>query len=281
VNRRRHGGAAPVIAACLALLGACSTPTPASPASASPGAASSTGTAPSNGTPATPRGDTTLTVFAAASLKNTFSEIGETFEQQNPGATVAFNFAGSSDLVAQIIAGAPADVFAAADSTNMTKAIDAGLVAGSPVDFAANTLTIVTPPGNPAAVTTFADLAQTDVAVVVCAPQVPCGAATEELETATGVTLTPVSEESSVTDVLNKVTTGEADAGLVYVTDAAAAGDKVTAVGFPESTTVVNTYPIAALTGAADPASATAFVDLVTGPDGERVLAAAGFEPAP
>ncbi len=219
-------------------------------------------------------------MFAAASLKKTFTEIGETFERQNPGTTVAFSFAGSSDLVAQIIAGAPADVFAAADITTMTKATDAGLVAGSPVDFAANTLTIVTPPGNPAGVAFFADLAQPDVAVVVCAPQVPCGSATEKLETATGVTLTPVSEESSVTDVLNKVTTGEADAGLVYVTDAAAAGDKVTAVDFPESTTVVNTYPIVALTGAADPSSATAFVDFVTGPDGQRVLAAGGFEPA-
>jgi molybdate transport system substrate-binding protein len=220
-------------------------------------------------------------VFAAASLKNTFSQIGETFQQQNPGTTVTFSFAGSSDLVAQIIAGAPADVFASADSNNMTKATDAGVVAGSPVDFATNTLTIVTPPGNPAGVTSFADLAKPDLAVVVCAPQVPCGAATERIETANGVTLTPVSEESSVNDVLNKVTSGEADAGLVYVTDASAAGDKVSTVSFPESTTVLNTYPIATLTGAADPALATKFVELVTGPDGQQVLAAAGFRPAP
>lgn len=253
-----------------AALGACS-----ATGSSTPAASSSVGSA------ATPAGETTLTVFAAASLKTTFTEIGASFENQNPGATVVFSFAGSSDLVAQIAAGAPADILASADTATMTKAAEAGLLAGSPVNFAGNTLTIVTPPGNPAGITAFADLAQSDLAVVVCAPQVPCGAATEKLEAATGVALRPVSEESSVTDVLNKVATGEADAGLVYVTDASAAGERVTAVSFPESTTVVNTYPIAALTGAADPAVATRFVEFVTAPDGQRVLAAAGFGPAP
>ncbi|MGS0688077.1 molybdate ABC transporter substrate-binding protein [Nakamurella sp. GG22] len=292
MRRRRSGAVLAVFAGCLVLLAACSTASPstassstASPSTASPNTAP-TGSAPagsasSSDTAATPSGETTLTVFAAASLKKTFTEIGEMFEQQNPGMRVTFSFAGSSDLVSQIIAGAPADVFASADTSNMTKASDADLVAGSPVTFATNTLTIVTPPGNPSGITGFADLARTDLTLVVCAPQVPCGAAAERLETATGVTLTPVSEESSVTDVLNKVTTGEADAGLVYVTDASAAGDKVTAVSFPEATTVVNTYPIAALTGAANQGSATSFVELVSGPDGQRILAAAGFEPAP
>ncbi|TQF68614.1 molybdate ABC transporter substrate-binding protein [Rhodococcus spelaei] len=218
-----------------------------------------------------------VTVFAAASLNSTFTELGKQFEAAHPGTSVKFNFAGSSDLVAQLNQGAPGDVFASADTANMTKATDAGLVAGTPVDFATNTLTIVTPPGNPAHIATFADLARPGTQVVVCAPQVPCGAATKKVETATGTTLSPVSEESSVTDVLGKVTSGQADAGLVYVTDAAGAGAKVTAVAFPESAGAVNTYPIAALKGAENSTAAQEFVALVTGDDGRKVLSAAGF----
>lgn len=218
-----------------------------------------------------------LTVFAAASLKKTFTELGNRFETDHPGTTVAFNFAGSSDLVAQLAQGAPADVFASADTGNMTKATDAGVVAGSPVNFATNTLTIVTAPGNPKGIASFADLAKPDVQVVVCAPQVPCGSATEKVEKAAGVELSPVSEESAVTDVLGKVMSGQADAGLVYVTDAAGAGDTVTAVAFPESADAVNTYPITVLKDATNPQAAQAFVDLVTGPDGQGVLTAAGF----
>jgi molybdate transport system substrate-binding protein len=219
----------------------------------------------------------TLTVFAAASLKQTFTDLGAAFEKDHPGTTVTFNFAGSSDLVAQLNQGAPADVFASADTKNMTKATDAGVLAGAPVNFATNTLTIVTPPGNPTGIASFADLARPGTQVVVCAPQVPCGAATERIEKATGVTLSPVSEESAVTDVLGKITSGQADAGLVYVTDATGAGDKVTAIGFPESADAVNTYPIAVLKDAADAAAAQRFVDLVTSPAGRHVLAAAGF----
>jgi molybdate transport system substrate-binding protein len=218
-----------------------------------------------------------LTVFAAASLKSTFTELGAQFEKSHPGTTVTFNFAGSSDLVAQLTQGAPADVFASADTNNMTKAVDGGLIEGEPVDFATNTLTIVTPPGNPKGIASFADLARAGTQVVVCAPQVPCGSATEKVEKATGVTLTPVSEESAVTDVLSKITSGQADAGLVYVTDAAGAGDKVTAIPFPQSGAAVNTYPIAALSEALNPAAAQGFVDLVTGPQGLEVLSAAGF----
>ena len=218
-----------------------------------------------------------VTVFAAASLKKTFTELGARFEKDHPGTTVTFNFAGSSDLVAQLTQGAPADVFASADTANMTKAVDAGIVDGAPVDFASNTLTIVTPPGNPARITTFADLAKPGIQVVVCAPQVPCGSAAEKVEKATGVTLAPVSEESAVTHVLGKVTSGQADAGLVYVTDAAGAGDKVTSVPFPESADAVNTYPIAALADAGNGAAAAQFVDLVTGAAGREVLSSAGF----
>jgi molybdate transport system substrate-binding protein len=249
-------------------------------------AACGSGAGPSStsGAPATsaaPGAGGTLIVFAAASLKATFTELGETFEEQNPGTTVTFNFAGSSDLATQIASGAPADVFASADENNMSKAVTAGLVAGSPVNFASNILTIVTPPGNPKGIRGFADLADPDRQVVVCAPQVPCGAATQKVEQSTGVTLTPVSEESSVTDVLNKVQSGQADGGLVYVTDARNAGDKVTEVPFPEASAVVNVYPIATLTGATQPELATTFVDLVSGPEGQRVLADAGFRPAP
>lgn len=218
-----------------------------------------------------------LTVFAAASLQTTFTELGARFEKDHPGTTVTFNFAGSSDLVAQLTQGAPADVFASADTANMTKAVDAGIVDGAPVDFASNTLTIVTPPGNPGQITTFADLAKPGIQVVVCAPQVPCGSAAEKVEKATGVTLAPVSEESAVTDVLGKVTSGQADAGLVYVTDAAGAGAKVTSVPFPESADAVNTYPIAALADAGNGAAAAQFVDLVTGTAGREVLSSAGF----
>lgn len=218
-----------------------------------------------------------LTVFAAASLKSTFTELGTRFENDHPGTTVAFSFAGSSDLVAQLAQGAPADVFASADTANMIKAADAGVVAGSPVDFATNTLTIVTPPGNPKGIASFADLAEPGTQVVVCAPQVPCGSATEKVERAAGVELSPVSEESAVTDVLGKITSGQADAGLVYVTDAAGAGDKVTAAAFPEAVDAVNTYPIAALKNSANPQVAQEFVDFVTGPTGRDVLTAAGF----
>ena len=218
-----------------------------------------------------------ITVFAASSLKSTFTALGAQLEKGNPGTHVKFSFAGSSDLVAQLTGGAPADVFASADTATMTKVVDASLVAGNPVNFATNTLTIVTPPGNPKHLASFADLAKPGTQVVVCAPQVPCGAATKKVEAATGTALTPVSEESTVTDVLGKVTAGQADAGLVYVTDAAGAGDKVTAVAFPEAGGAVNTYPIAVLKGSKNAATAQRFVDLVTGPDGRKVLAGAGF----
>jgi molybdate transport system substrate-binding protein len=190
---------------------------------------------------------------------------------------VTFNFAGSSDLVAQIQQGAPADVFASADENNMTKATDDDLTDGDPQLFATNVLTIVTEPGNPTGITGFADLGNKDLTVVVCAPEVPCGAATNRVEDATGVDITPASEEASVTDVLNKVTSGEADAGLVYVTDATTAGDAVTAVEFPESAEAVNSYPIAALSGSENSELAQAFVEYVLSAEGQAVLTAAGF----
>ena len=218
-----------------------------------------------------------ITVFAAASLKATFTDLAERFEAEHPATTVGLNFAGSSDLVTQITEGAPADVFASADSKNITTLTDAALNAGDPVDFATNVLEIAVPPGNPAGIESFADLANPDVKLVICAPAVPCGAATVTVETAAGVDLAPVSEESAVTDVLGKVTSGEADAGLVYVTDVIGAGDAVEGIGFDESAEAVNTYPIVALDDSAAPDVAQAFVDFVAGATGQKVLAAAGF----
>lgn len=216
----------------------------------------------------------TLTVFAAASLTDTFTELGKEFETEHDGVTVRFSFGGSSDLVSQVQGGAPADVFASADTTNMAKLGDA---ATDPQDFASNTLEIAVPPGNPAGITALADLAKPGLKVVTCAPEVPCGAATQRVVASAHLTLEPVSEEQSVTDVLGKVESGEADAGLVYVTDVKAAGDKVEGVPFAESSGAVNVYPIAALADAKHRLLADEFVEFVLGGRGQQVLAAAGF----
>ncbi len=241
-----------------------------SPLAACGGSDDSSGSTGSSGT-------TTLTVFAASSLTSAFTELGKDFEADHDGVKVTFSFAGSSDLVAQLEQGAAADLFASADTSNMDAAVGDDLVDGDPVNFASNTLEIATPPDNPANVKSFQDLASSDVQVVVCAPEVPCGAATQKMEDVTGVTIKPVSEEDSVTDVLTKVESGEADAGLVYVTDVQAAGDKVAGVTFPESSQVVNTYPIATLSDSKDADLAKEFVALVTGAKGQSTLAAAGF----
>ncbi|MFD7078408.1 molybdate ABC transporter substrate-binding protein [Nocardioides sp. NPDC057577] len=218
--------------------------------------------------------DKELTVFAAASLTDTFTELAEEFEKDHPGVKVTTSFGGSSDLVAQIQDGAPADVFASADTKNMDKLGD---LATDPEDFASNTLEIATPPGNPAKIAGFQDLAKSGTKVVVCAVEVPCGNATAQMEEKTGVDIKPVSEEQSVSDVLAKVTSGDADAGLVYVTDVTAAGDTVTGVEFAESDQVVNTYPISTLDGADDADLAQEFVDLVLSEAGQKVLSDAGF----
>ena len=221
-------------------------------------------------------GTTTLTVFAAASLKGSFEDLAEQFEAAHDGVDVQLSFAGSSDLVAQIQQGAPADVFASADTANMDKLVADDLVTG-PQDFATNTLEIAVPPGNPAGVESLQDLASPDVKLVLCAPEVPCGAASAKVADAAGLDLRPVSEEQSVTDVLGKVIAGEADAGLVYVTDVAAAGDEVEGVEFPEAAEAVNTYPISPVADAEQAALAQEFVDLVLSEDGQQTLAGFGF----
>ena len=222
-------------------------------------------------------GTETLTVLAAASLKEPFTELERQFEAAHAGVDVTISFAGSSDLAQQIVNGAPADVFAAANETTMATVTEAGLADGEPTVFATNTLQIVVPPGNPRRITGFADLAGPNLVLVVCAPQVPCGSATERIERETGVTLRPASEEADVRAVLGKVTGGEADAGLVYVTDVKAAGDQVTGVDFPEAAEAVNRYPIVTVKDGRNPELAREFVTLVLGEGGGEVLAAAGF----
>ncbi|MGH3925197.1 MAG: molybdate ABC transporter substrate-binding protein, partial [Pseudonocardiaceae bacterium] len=199
------------------------------------------------------------------------------FEKANPDADIQFSFGGSSDLAQQIVNGAPADVFASANEKQMSVVSDAQLVEGAGKVFTTNVLTIVVPKDNPKGIQTFADLAAPDVTEVVCAPQVPCGAATEQIEKSTGVTLSPASEELDVRAVLAKVTTGEADAGLVYITDARSAKDQLVQIDFPEARNAINEYFIAALREAPQPQHAKAFVDFILGPDGQQALLDAGF----
>lgn len=219
-----------------------------------------------------------MVIYAAASLKAPFTELAEQFEDQHPEADVILNFAGSSDLVVQITQGAPVDVFASADTDSMDRLAEAGLDVSSPQPFATNTLSIAVAPGNPAGIKSFHDLTDPGLQVVVCAPRVPCGVATENAEKASGTTLSPVSEENSVTDVLGKVESGQADAGLVYITDIqGAARDKVEGVDFPQAAEAVNTYPIAAVGGPDRQDLADAFVESVLSERGQAVLDQAGF----
>lgn len=218
-----------------------------------------------------------LTVFAAASLERSFTVLADQFEDEHPHTRVHLSFAGSSDLAAQIIEGAPADVFASADARTMASVDDAGLVNGDPVPFASNRLQIAVPPGNPASIHNLADVAADDVVSVVCAPQVPCGAAAVVVERAAGIRIHPASEELAVTDVLGKVASGEADAGLVYVTDVLASDGRVLGIEFPESRQAVTNYLAAALTGQGNAGMARAFVEAVAGSAGQSVLRDAGF----
>lgn len=216
-----------------------------------------------------------LSIFAAASLQGAFDELATAFEQRHPSLDVLpVGYDGSATLATQIVEGAAVDVFASADEITMQKVVDAGL-AEDPAPFATNTLALVVPPGNPGDVTGLADLADPDLIVVLCAVAVPCGAASVALLEAQGVTVDADSHEQNVTAVATKVATGEADAGLVYVTDATDADLDTVAV--PGAEDVVNRYPIVALADAAHPAAAAAFVAFVQGPDGQRVLAAYGF----
>ncbi|CAM3807849.1 molybdate ABC transporter substrate-binding protein [Nocardiopsis rhodophaea] len=222
-------------------------------------------------------GRATLTVFAAASLTDTFTELGERFEEAHPGTTVDFNFAGSSTLAQQIDAGAPADVFASANPATMDQVDDGGRTADPPVVFARNTLRIAVPPGNPAGIAGLDDLADPDVTVALCARQVPCGAAARTALDAAGVEVAPSSEEEDVRAALTKVTLGEVDAALVYATDITAADHAVDGIDFAAAGQAVNDYPIAPLSEASEPELARSWIELVRSPEGEKVLRDAGF----
>lgn len=218
-----------------------------------------------------------VVVFAASSLTEAFTEIGAAFEAAHPGSSVTFNFAGSGDLVTQIGQGAPADVFASADESNMTTLTDAGDNGGAPVIVARNTFEIIVEPGNPMGITGVADLAKPDLAVVLCADTVPCGKGAAAILDKAGVAVTPKSYEEKVKGVVTKVTTGEADAGIVFATDVRAAGDRATGVEIPADVNVISKYPIVVTKDAPNAAAAQAFVDFVAEPQGQAVLASHGF----
>lgn len=218
-----------------------------------------------------------LTVFAAASLTETFTALEREFERAHPAVDVRLSFDGSSRLAEQIAEGAPADVFAAADEKSMATVVDAGLAVGEPRVFATNTLTIAVAPGNPKGIDSLDDLRSDELVVVTCAAEVPCGRAAAAVTSKAGMRLTPASEEPDVKSVLAKVSTGEADAGLVYVTDVRSAGAKADGVEIPEASAAVNRYPIAALKESEHAELARQFAEFVLSDDGQRVLERAGF----
>ncbi|MBV6697213.1 molybdate ABC transporter substrate-binding protein [Kitasatospora aureofaciens] len=225
-----------------------------------------------------PKATGDITVFAAASLKETFTELGKKFEAANPGAKVKFNFGGSSSLATSINSGAPADVFAAASPATMKTVTDPGGASGQPATFVKNTLTIAVPKGNPKHITGLNDLTASGVKVALCAKEVPCGAAALTALKAANVNLTPVTLEQDVKGALTKVELGEVDASLVYRTDVKADAGKIDGVDFPEADKAVNDYPIAALAKAPNKDGAAAFVAYVQSPEAKQVLTAAGFQ---
>ena len=250
-----------------------STPSPAStPASGSTAASGSAAAASGNITG-------TITVFAATSLTKAFDKIGAQFEAAHPGVTVKFNYNGSSSLATSINQGAPADVFASAAPKNMNTVTSAGNASGTPQDFARNTGEIIVEKGNPKNINSVSALANPALKVVVCAPEVPCGQVATAIFKNAGVTVKPVSEEQNVGGVVTKVTLGEADAGIVYVTDVKANEGKATGVTIPANQNDTTKYPIAELKDAPNPSAAAAFISYVLGSQGQQVLASFGFAP--
>ena len=220
-----------------------------------------------------------ITVFAAASLTAAFNETGMAFTAANPRAKVTFSFDASSALVTQITQGAPADLFASADTANMDKltAASGAGVSAAPITFATNKLQIIVAKGNPKGITGVADLAKSGLIYVTAAPEVPIGAYAKQVLDKAKVTVTPKSLEADVKSVVNKVTLGEADAGIVYATDVKAAGDKAVRVVVPDDLNVVANYPIAVTKATKNSAAATAFVGFVAGTQGQTILAKYGF----
>ncbi|MGV9674116.1 molybdate ABC transporter substrate-binding protein [Nocardia sp. NPDC003482] len=239
------------------------------------GCGSDDSTAPS---PAADRISGTVTVFAAASLTETFTTLGKQFEAAHPGVKVVYSFGGSSALAEQIRQGAPADVFASAAPANMQQVVDSGDVTAAPATFVSNRLQIAVPKGNPGHITGLADFGRTEPRLALCAEQVPCGAAAKKVFEVAGITPQPDTREQDVKAALTKVTLGEVDAALVYRTDVRAAGDKVEGIAFPEADKAINAYPIAPLAKAPNAAGAAAYVAFVRSDQAKKVFADAGFD---
>jgi molybdate transport system substrate-binding protein len=253
-----------VIAAGLAAiaLAGCSSSAPGSSASSASSSPSTTGA---------------ITVFAASSLTETFTQLGKQFDAAHPGDTVKFSFGPSSGLATQITSGAPADVFASASPKNMDALVTAGDAAG-PQNFAKNVMEVAVPPKNPARVTSVNDLAKKSVKVALCQPAVPCGVVAAKVFKNAGIKVTPVTLQPDVKSVLTQVELGSVDAGVVYVTDVMAAGTKVMGVTIPANDNASTLYPIATISSSKHKSIAQAFVAYVLSPAGQQVLTAAGFE---
>jgi molybdate transport system substrate-binding protein len=233
-------------------------------------------TQPPGSSAASSSGSGGITVLAAASLTEAFNHIGKDFQARNEGSSVTFSYGSSAMLAAQIVQGAPADVFAAASPATM-KTVTAAGAANAPTDFVSNTLQIAVPKGNPYKITGLEDFADDNKRIALCAPQVPCGAAAVKIFAVAKIVPKPDTLEQDVKATLQKVATNEVDAALVYKTDVLSAGDRVEGIEFPEAEQAINTYPIATLKESKNPELAKAFVDYVLSPEGQAVLAKAGF----
>ncbi|RIQ21285.1 molybdate ABC transporter substrate-binding protein [Jiangella rhizosphaerae] len=260
----RPAGLAAVVAAAALLTAACGGDDGDSAAAADAG---EPGRAPSG----------TVTVLAAASLTESFEELADQLRDAHPDLEIVYSFGPSSGLVEQALSGAPADVLATADARTMDEAVAGGMVDGEPRVFARNTLALAVPAGNPGDVRGLADLANDDLRIAICEPQVPCGGAAQRLLDAAGVTAAPDTLTTDVKEAASLVALGEADAALIYRTDAAAEGDAVETIDVPEADEVVNDYPVAVLADAPNPEGAQAVVDAITGELGRTILGAAGF----
>lgn len=256
----RPARAAPLAGAVALLLAACSSP--------SAGPSSTTSADPLKGT---------VTVLAAASLSEVYSDLADRFEKLHPNVTITESFGGSSALASQIVQGAPADLLATANQATMKTVTDAKLADGTPIVYATNILTLVVPPSNPAEVKAVADLAKPGVKVALCDTTVPCGSAASALLSAEHLSVTPVTLETDVKAVLTKVELDEVDAGLVYVSDAKAAGDKVTQIAVPDAANLINRYPIVVLSGSKNKTAAWAFEQFIVSITGLTALKNAGF----
>jgi molybdate transport system substrate-binding protein len=220
-------------------------------------------------------GPTTITVAAASSLSGAFTEAKAQFEADNPGTTINLSFGGSSSLGQQINNGAPIDVFASADNENMQKV--SAEISGRPATFTTNTLEIMVARGNPLEITSLVDLSRPGLIYVTCAPEVPVGKYSAEVLSRAGVVVTPSSLEPDVKGIVTKITSGEADAGIVYATDVQAAGDRASGVAIPMKQNLLASYPIALMRRAAGNATADAWIDFIKGSPGQSILTRFGF----